>query len=187
MTDTPRYNAIAQLLHWIMAIAIIAMIIVGEVMGDLSRDDPMKFELYQLHKSAGLTILALALFRIVWRLLHAPPALPAGMSSWERYAAGFTHLAFYFLIVAIPVTGWAIASTSSSGVPTFWFGLFEVPPLPGLSGAEDMHDLNEAAEEAHELLAKLTILLLLLHVAAALKHHFWNRDDVLKRMLPFLR
>ena len=187
MTDTARYNTVAMLLHWLMALSIIALIVVGKVMSDLSGSDPLKFELYQMHKSAGLTILALALFRILWRLLHRPPALPSTMKPWERGAAAFTHLAFYILMIAIPLTGWAMASTSSSGVPTFWFGLFEVPALPGLSGAEEMHDIHEASEEAHEILANLTILLLLLHVGAALKHHFWNRDDVLKRMLPFVR
>lgn len=187
MTDMARYNTIAMTLHWLMALAIVSLIVVGKVMSDLSSSDPLKFELYQMHKSAGLTILVLAIFRILWRLLYRPPALPATMKPWERYAAGFTHLAFYFLMLAIPVTGWAMASTSSSGVPTLWFGLFEVPALPGLSGSEEMHDIHEASEEAHEILANLTILLLLLHVGAALKHHFWNRDDVLRRMLPFVR
>jgi len=187
MTDTARYNTIAMAVHWLMALAIISLIVVGNVMSDLSGSDPLKFELYQMHKSAGLTVLALAVFRILWRLLHRPPALPSTMKPWERYAAGFTHLAFYVLMIAIPLTGWAMASTSSSGVPTLWFGLFEVPTLPGLTGSEEMHDIHEASEEAHEILANLTILLLLLHVGAALKHHFWNRDDVLRRMLPFVR
>ena len=180
-----QYNAIAKILHWLMAIAIMALIIAGKVMTDLSSSDPMKFQLYQLHKSAGLTIFLLTLVRIGWRLLHTPPALPASMTAWERYAAGFTHLAFYFLMLAIPLSGWVMTSTSSSGVPTLWFNIFEVPALPGLSGSEEMEDIHESAEETHEFLANMTILLLLLHIGAALKHHFWNRDDVLKRMLPF--
>lgn len=185
--QTARYNAIAKALHWLMAIAIIALIVAGKVMTDLSPSDPMKFQLYQLHKSAGLTILALTLVRIGWRLLHTPPALPASMQPWERYAAGFTHLAFYVLMVAIPMSGWVMTSTSSSGIPTLWFNLFEVPSLPGLASSDEMEDIHESAEEAHELLANLTIVLLLLHIGAALKHHFWNRDDVLRRMLPFQR
>jgi cytochrome b561 len=109
------------------------------------------------------------------------------MKAWERLAAQATHIAFYVLMFAVPLSGWAMSSTSSSGVPTLWFGLFEVPPLPGLDGSPEMHDLHEGAEEAHELLGNLLILLLILHVGAALKHHFWNRDDVLRRMLPFAR
>lgn len=180
-----HYNAIAKILHWLMAITIIALIIAGKVMTDLSSSDPMKFQLYQLHKSAGLTILLLTLTRIGWRLLYTPPALPASMPAWERYAAGSTHLAFYLLMLAIPLSGWVMTSTSSSGVPTLWFNIFEVPALPGLTGSEEMEDIHDAAEETHEFLANMTILLLLLHIGAALKHHFWNRDDVLKRMLPF--
>jgi cytochrome b561 len=187
MTDTARYNTVAMLLHWLMAFTIIGLIIVGFVMGDLPRGDPLKFQLYQLHKSTGLTILALAVIRILWRLAHRPPALPASMQPWERFAASATHLAFYVLMLAVPLTGWAIASTSSSGVPTMWFGLFEVPALPGLPDGDNIEEIHEAAEDAHDLLAKLTIALLLLHVGAALKHHFWNRDGVLKRMLPFVR
>jgi cytochrome b561 len=184
---TARYNLVAMLLHWLMALAIIGLIVAGKVMTDLSFADPMKFQLYQLHKSAGITILALAIARIGWRLLHAPPPLPATMQPWERVAAGFTHAAFYVLMIAIPLSGWVMASASPTGIPTLWFDLFEVPALPGLSGGKDTSDIHDAAQETHELLANLTILLLLLHIGAALKHHFWNRDDVLRRMLPFLR
>jgi cytochrome b561 len=187
MNDAQRYNAVAKTLHWLMAFAIISLIIIGKIMVDLPRDDPDKFALYQSHKSVGLTILFLTLVRIAWRLLYRAPPLPASMKTWEKLAASGTHLAFYFMMLAIPLSGWAIASTSSSGVPTLWFGLFEVPALPGLEGIEDMHEVHESAEEAHELLANLTILLLILHVAAGLKHHFWDRDDVLRRMLPFAR
>lgn len=187
MMETTRYNNVAMILHWLMALAIISLIVAGKVMTDLSATDPLKFQLYQLHKSAGITILALAIARIGWRLLHTPPPLPATMKPWERFAAGSTHLAFYVLMIAIPLSGWIMTSTSPSGIPTLWFDLFEIPALPGLSGSEDMEDIHEAAEETHELLANLTIVLLLLHIGAALKHHFWNRDDVLKRMLPFLR
>ena len=185
--QSARYNAVAKTLHWLMALAIIALIVVGKVMADMSPADPMKFQLYQLHKSAGFTLLALALVRIGWRLLHTPPALPDGMHRWERLAAGSTHVAFYVLMVAIPVSGWVMASSSSSGVPTLWFNLFEVPAIPGLPEGERLEDVHEASVELHELLANLTILLLLLHIGAALKHHFWNRDDVLRRMLPFQR
>ena len=187
MNDTQRYNTIAKTLHWLIAIAIIALLVMGKVMVDLPRDDPGKFDLYQLHKSAGLTVLFLTLLRLLWRFQYRAPALPSTMKAWERFAVHGTHLVFYVLMFAIPVSGWVMASTSSSGVPTLWFGLFEVPPLPGLEGNPNAHDMHEGAEEAHELLGNLMILLLILHVGAALKHHFWDRDDVLRRMLPFAR
>lgn len=187
MHDAQRYNAVAKMLHWVIAIAIVALIVVGKVMVDLPRGDPDKFALYQTHKSVGLTILLLTLVRIGWRLTYRAPAMPPSMKWWEHLAAQGTHFAFYFLLLAIPLSGWAMASTSSAGVPTFWFGLFEVPSLPGLSGEPEMRDVYETAKEGHELLGNLTILLILLHVGAALKHHFWNRDDVLRRMLPFVR
>jgi len=91
------------------------------------------------------------------------------------------------LLLTIPLSGWTIASSSSLGIPTVWFGLFEVPNLPGIQDAPDRKDLHKQAQEMHELLGNLMILLLLLHVGAALKHHFWDRDSVLRHMLPFTR
>lgn len=182
-TNTNRYNSIAMTLHWLMAFFIVALLVIGKIMVDLPNTDPDKFTLYQSHKSVGLMILVLTVLRILWRVMHTSPSLPADMPRWEQIAAKATQGILYLMMVAIPLTGWAIASTSSSGIPTMWFGLFEVPMLP-LGNAEDTHEL---AEEAHELLGNITILLLLLHVAAALKHHFWDRNDVLKSMTPFLR
>lgn len=183
-TDTNRYNGVAMALHWLMAFFIISLLIIGKVMVDLPKDDPDKFALYQSHKSVGLTILVLTVLRIIWRVMHKSPTLPAHMPRWEQIAAKSTQGILYLMMIAIPLSGWAIASTSSSGIPTLWFGLFEVPMLPCLSGD---HDAHEIAEETHELLGNITILLLILHVVAALKHHFWDKDDVLKSMIPFMR
>lgn len=175
-----RYGSVAMTLHWLIALAIVGMLIVGKYMHGLPNSDPNKFMLYQLHKSTGITILTLTVLRVMWRFAGPVPPLPATMAPWERWAAHASHFLLYALMLAIPLSGWAVASTSSTGVPTIWFGLFEVPHLP--LGAD--HDTHEAAEEAHELLGNLMILLLLVHVAAALKHHFWDRDTVLRRMLP---
>lgn len=182
-----RYGIVAMVLHWLIAVAIITLLVVGKYMHGLPNTDPNKFVLYQLHKSSGLTVLMLSFARIVWRLVNVVPPQPAAMPMWQRWAAGLSHLAFYVLIVAIPLSGWAVASTSSSGVPTLWFGLFEVPSLPGLPEGEARGDAHELFEEVHELLGNLMILLLIVHVGAALKHHFWDRDTVLRRMLPFTR
>jgi len=183
-TDTRRYNGIAMALHWLMAFFIVAMLVIGKIMVDLPDNDPDKFAFYQTHKSVGLTILALTLLRIVWRVIHKSPALPADMPRWEQVAAKATQGMLYVMMIAIPLTGWAIASSSTLGITTLWFGLFEVPSLPGISADKGTEEL---AKTVRELLGNLTILLLLLHTAAALKHHFWNRDDVLKSMVPFLR
>lgn len=178
-----RYGTVAMTLHWLIAIAIIGMLIGGKYMHGLPNTDPNKFLLYQLHKSTGITILVLTVARIVWRFAGPVPALPATMPTWERWAAHASHFLLYALMILIPLSGWAVASTSSSGVPTLWFGLFEVPHLP-VPVTEEAH---EAAEEGHELFGNLMILLLLVHVGAALKHHFWDRDTVLRRMLPFTK
>ncbi len=178
-----RYGAVAMTLHWLIAFAIIGMLVGGKYMHGLPNSDPNKFLLYQLHKSTGITILALTVARIVWRFAGPVPALPATMATWERWVAHLSHFVLYALMILIPLSGWAVASTSSTGVPTVWFGLFEVPHLP-VPATEEAH---EAAEEGHELFGNLMILLLLLHVGAALKHHFWDRDSVFKRMLPFTR
>lgn len=184
-SNTPaRYGTVAMTLHWLIALAIIGLLIVGTYMTDLARDDPNRFALYQLHKSFGLSVLVLSVFRVGWRLANPAPALPAGMAPWERWAANLTHLAFYVLIIVMPLSGWAVASSSTSGVPTLWFGLFEVPMMPGIPADRGVH---EQAEEVHELLGNIMIGLLLLHVGAALKHHFWDGDTVLKRMLPFTK
>jgi cytochrome b561 len=185
--STARYGTVAMTLHWLIAIAIVMMLIGGKYMHGLPNSDPNKFLFYQIHKSMGLTILALSVARIVWRLTNVVPPLPAAMPAWQRWGSHLSHFGFYVLIIAIPLTGWGVASTSSSGVPTVWFGLFEVPNLPGLSGGEEAEEAHELFEEMHELLGNLMILLLLVHVGAALKHHFWDRDTVFRRMLPFTK
>lgn len=182
-----RYGTVAMTLHWLIAVAIIGLLIVGKYMHGLPDSDVNKFALYQLHKSTGLTVLALSIARVLWRFVNAVPALPAGMPAWQRWLAHGTHYAFYVLIIAIPLSGWAVASASPLGIPTIWFGLFEMPHLPGLQGLSDQEETEEFFEEVHELLGNSMILLLILHVGAALKHHFWDRDTVLRRMLPFTR
>ena len=185
--STARYGTVAMILHWLIAIAIVTLLAVGKYMAELPNSDPNKFFLFQMHKSSGLTVLVLSVARIAWRLMNVVPPPPPSMPMWQRWGASLSHLAFYFLIVVIPLSGWAAASTSSSGVPTLWFGLFEVPNFPGLPEGEAREEVHELSEEVHELLGNLMILLLLVHVGAALKHHFWDRDTVLRRMLPFTK
>lgn len=146
---------------------------------------------FQLHKSIGLTILALSLARLGWRLVNRPPPLPPAMRAWERVGARAVHWAFYVLMVAVPFTGWLYASVqwregTPLAVPTLWFGQFEVPHLFGLDGQPPRvrHRLAEGFEETHEWLAWVMVGLLAVHVAAALKHRLVDRDGVLASMAP---
>ena len=198
-TSSQSYTAVAIVLHWAIAIAIIGMIPLGWWMGD-SLEDPatqaQAIAAFQLHKSIGLTVLALSVIRLGWRLTHKTPPLPAHMPAWEATAAKLTHWAFYFIIIAMPLTGWLYVSTAWSphderalNVPTIYFGLFQVPHLFGLAHLADgtRAGLAEALENIHGKLAWGAIVLLVLHVGAALKHHFADKDEVLTHMVPGLK
>ena len=180
MSDTSpkhRYDAIAQLLHWVIA----GLIVTQFVLANLAEDAPstmQKLAMFTRHKSFGMTVLMLAVVRLLWRLGHKPPALPTGMKSYEVTVAKLTHVLFYVLLFAIPLSGWLMSS--ARGFTVSWFGLFSWPNLIAKN-----QDTFELLKEVHEALAATLFFLAILHILAALKHHFWNKDDVLKRMLPF--
>lgn len=176
-----RYSTGAIFLHWTIAALIIAQVPIGWQMGiDKSAKS---FALFQLHKSVGITILLLTLARIAWRIIHRPP--PMTVHGWQGALARFIHTLFYILLLALPLTGWLLVSTSKVSVPTLLFG---VVPWPNLPIAEGMrHALHEVGEESHELLAYILILAFLLHVAGALKHHWIDRDTTIQRMAPGVR
>ncbi len=182
-----RYASVAIALHWLIAVAILTNLWLGWCMGHAEGMD--QFRLFQLHKSVGITVLLLAIVRIAWRLSHRPPPYPAGMTPFERRAAGGLHALFYLLMLALPLSGWVIVSASAYNLPTLLFGAV---PWPHIA---PVHDLPAASRQlvedrtrtAHMWLAWLFLALIALHVAAALKHHFHDRDDVLARMLPRLR
>jgi cytochrome b561 len=178
-----RYGTVAMTLHWLIGFSIIGLLIVGKYMHGLPDNDPNKFFLYQMHKSFGISVLVLTVVRIIWRVINPVPALPAGMPAWQRWGAHLSHFGLYALMLAIPLSGWAVASSSSTGIPTMLFGAVELPFLP----VGNDRETHEFYEEAHELLGNLMILLLIVHVVAALKHHFVDRDTVFRRMLPFTK
>jgi cytochrome b561/polyisoprenoid-binding protein YceI len=194
-----RYTAVAIVLHWAIAFAIVFMIPFGFWMHEQAEDGNVTralFDAYQLHKSIGLTVLALSAVRLGWRLANPPPPLPAHMPAWEKFVAKATHWAFYGLMFALPLTGWLYVSAGYSvhdeaplAVDTRWFGLFEVPHLFGLNQAslDVREDAAEAALTAHAYLAWTAVGLAALHVAAALKHHWFDRDETLAHMVPGLR
>jgi cytochrome b561 len=168
-----RYGLVAILLHWVMAILIIGLLILGLYMVRL----PIgleKLKLFGWHKEYGFLVLILVTIRILWRLINTTPKLL--LPAWEKRAARGVHWLFYGFMFALPLTGWLISS--AAGLPVSFFGLFT---LPNLIGANE--GLVELFEEAHEWLAYGLIAIILLHTAAALKHHFIAKDDILRRMI----
>jgi cytochrome b561 len=184
-----RYGVVAMTLHWLLAAAILFMLGLGPYMTGLEETDPWTFPLFQLHKSIGLTILMLSVVRLLWRLANPVPMLPIQMKPWERVGARTVHVLFYVLMIAIPLMGWATVSSAALAVPTTWFGLFEWPHIPFLADLPraEKRMIEGPLAATHSVLAFSMLALMGLHAAAALKHHFRDRDDVLKRILPWTR
>lgn len=179
MSEPVRYTAVAKALHWTIALVIIVQIPAAIWMVSMDFSNT-KFLMYQMHKSFGLIVLALSVFRLFWRLTHKVPSLPANTTGWKKLAAQLTHVAFYVAIIGIPLTGWLLVSASTTGIPTKIFFVIPVPHLP-VASSTFQEDLWTSA---HNVMAKSTIVLIVLHVAAALNHHYREKDDVLRRMLP---
>ena len=180
--DTPQepdgdFTATARLLHWAMAALIICQYVLGNAAeaADEAGNPLAQLALLANHKSVGMTVLALAVLRVGWRLVHPPPPLPP-MPGWQTVASRVTHLSIYALIFALPVTGWLMSSASAYTVS--WFNLFEFPDLIVPDA-----DMEAVMKEVHHVLAPALFVLVVLHVLAALKHHFIDRDGVLMRML----
>lgn len=169
-----HFGIIAILLHWIMAILLIGLVILGLYMTSLPLS-AQKLKLYGWHKEFGMLVLFLVMFRIVWRIGNVLPSL-SSLNAFERTAARMVHWAFYIFMFALPITGWLI--TSTAGLPVSFFGLFVIPTL---IAAND--NLRPVLEMIHEWLAYGLIALFSLHVLAALKHHFINKDDILRRII----
>lgn len=174
---TDRYTRTAIALHW----GIAALILINLALGLFHESllDGIKWVI-PIHKAIGITVLALTLFRIVWRLTHPAPPLPAEMPRWERWAAHVVHFLIYFYILGLTLTGWMLSSGSRKH-PIEWFGLFEVPYLPVSK------ETGHWAHGAHGILGWILLALLVVHVAAALFHQFAQKDGVLHRMLPWVR
>lgn len=189
-----RYTLVAIALHWAIALAIVGNLGLGWWMHSaIDRADTQAAVVtaFQLHKSIGLTVLLLSLLRLAWRLWHPPPPLPDAMPRWQRRTAITTHWLFYVFMIAVPLSGWLYVSTQWRGdmplnVPTLWFGWLPIPHLFGLDLAShgERQWLSAIFLVFHEALVMGTVALLLLHVSAALKHQFRDRDGLILRMLP---
>jgi len=169
------WTATARAMHWSMAALILLQAAVGWVGAEMERS-PLKVDVLTAHKSLGITLLLLVLFRLTWRWTHRAPAPPAGSKTWEIRAAGLSHAALYLLMIAVPLSGWLSASTSIVPWKLWW-----LVPWPDIAAVDQQ--LHGAAEEIHEALVWCLAAILAVHVAAALWHHFVKRDGVLRQML----
>lgn len=194
--STSRYTKTAVILHWLIALGIFGMFGLGWFMADLPKDVPKQtmFDVFDLgifhwtmaeeisprsfyfnvHKSFGVTILALIFLRVLWRITHKPPAILASYKIWERKLATAAHHLLYSLMVLLPLSGVIMATYSKYGIK--WFGIDFIKGL-------DNNDLREIFKQVHEILGIVILLIIVLHIAGALKHKFIDKDDTLKRML----
>jgi len=172
-----RYSGIAILLHWLIAGLIVWGFTLGWIMTDIPGITPTKLRYVAWHKWIGVTVFALVLVRILWRATHAAPALPASMPRWEQRAAHLGHAALYLLMVAIPVTGYLFSS--ASGVPVVYLGIWQLPTLIGPDNT-----LKTVLRIAHITLDYTLFAVVIVHVLAVIKHQWFDRVNILARMLP---
>lgn len=177
--DVGQWGLVSIGLHWLTFLLVVGLALVGLLMTELPTG-PFKVQVYALHKSVGLTVFALALLRVLWRLFAGAPVPVADTPRWQDAIAKVTHGALYVLLLAVPFSGWMF--NSAAGFPLRWFGLFKVPALsrydPGLKAF---------AQAAHEWLFFALAALVLVHAVAALFHHYRLRDRTLVRMLPGMK
>ena len=177
LRNTPRrWGAIAQLLHWLIVLFIVAQFTLATLFEQLPAG-AKKLTLLSRHKSIGITILMLALVRLAWRWSNPTPTLPDTLKPYERALARLTHALLYVLLFAVPLSGWLMSS--ARGFPVSWFGFLQLPDLVPKNKV-----LYEALLTTHGILAWTLGIVATVHLVAALKHHFVLKDDVLRRMLP---
>jgi cytochrome b561 len=177
VTSLTRYTSVAQLLHWLTALLMFAVIPVGWHMMMLARGNPQREVWYTVHKSIGLTILALAILRLGWRWCYPPPALPGTMASVERFAATLSHWLLYAVLIFMPASGYLFSAAGNH--PIVWFGLITVPVIVPQNPA--LASLGQALHLAGQW---ATYGLIILHVLGTTWHIVVRRDGILERMLP---
>lgn len=173
-----RYKPIVVWIHWITALLVVTQVVIGFTFNELLPKGPERTEVFTWHKTIGATILVLALIRLAVRLLNPPPPYPSDFPKWERFIAVWNHRIFYFLLIALPLTGLAaVSGRAEDGTVPLLFGL-ELPAIPGISPDNDFGDV-------HQVLVFTTLALVVLHVGAALYNQFGSSTNVADRMPPF--
>jgi len=173
-----RYGAVAIALHWLMALLLIGLIVLGLYMSSLPDVgfNKQKLLLFVYHKEYGILALGLAMLRLAWRVGNVLPALVEGLPDWQQVAARFVHLCFYGFMFALPLSGWLMSS--AAGIPVYVFGI----RLPDLIAHNEYR--FQLWIQVHKWLGYALIGFIVLHAGAALRHHFLNRDNTLKKILP---
>ena len=179
MKQLVAYTRTAIALHWLIALLVFVTFPLGVVMHEMALS-PDKLRMLSYHKWLGVTVFILLVVRLVWRVAHKPAPLDVAMPQWQKMAANGVHVLLYVLLFAIPLSGWLMSS--AKGFQTVYLGVL---PLPDLLGKDK--ELGHMLAELHEMLNFTMLLLVVAHVAAALKHQFVDRDGTLARMLPFLK
>ena len=175
MIERIRYDAASRAFHWLTFLAVSTAFGIAWRMDSLPFS-PLRLKLFNWHKWAGVTVLLLTVLRIGWRFYKPAPA-PVAMPAWQRIGAKAVHGLLYLALLAQPITGWA--HSNAAGFPVVWFGVL---PLPNIAPKDKA--ISQAFENAHAVIGTLILVLLGLHILGALKHHFIDRDDTLRRMLP---
>jgi cytochrome b561 len=178
VTDGTRYTPVAISLHWLIALLIFAGWGLGFYMHDLPLS-PAKLRYYSWHKWIGVTVFMLTIVRVGWLATHPAPRLPRGLRPWQVQTARVSHFGLYLLMFVIPLSGWLMSS--AKGVPTVYFGVVPIPDLIGKDKA-----IGDVLVQVHKWLAFGLAALVGLHIATAVKHHFIDRDGLMRRMVPFL-
>jgi cytochrome b561 len=179
-SDPDRYHGTAIALHWLIAALIVCGFYIGWIMTDIHGFTPTKLKYFSWHKWIGVTVFALAVIRVLWRATHRAPALDSATPAWQKAAAHLVHAVLYVLMLAIPLSGYFYSS--AAGIQVVYLGIV---PLPTLIGPDQA--LKASLRTVHVLLNYTLLALVAMHVAAALKHQFLDRDGLLARMVPFLK
>jgi cytochrome b561 len=174
--DSPyHYGLLSRALHWTIAVLILANLALGLLFDYIQM--PAKISAINIHKAIGVTVLVLMVLRLVWRSVQGFPREPDGLPKWQQVLARAVHLAFYPLLIALPLAGWL--ASSAAGYPVNFFGLFTLPLLP----IEKDKALSHVFNQAHSVLAYITIALVAIHIGAALWHHFVEKQKIIRRIL----